>query len=135
MLLVLVALNFPSGTRLAAGSVQFTENDLAVVRNINASGVVTASAQHITGITTLTSIVGTSLSITGISTIANFIMTPVGAGATVGGIGVVTYYGDGSGLININLICNLSSVVGVCLPMPKDQVLPLMLIEQVLLQM
>ena len=35
---------FPSGTRLAAGSVQFTENDLAVVRNINASGVVTASS-------------------------------------------------------------------------------------------
>jgi hypothetical protein len=34
---------FPSGTRLAAGSVQFTENDLAVVRNINASGVVTSS--------------------------------------------------------------------------------------------
>jgi len=32
---------FPSGTRLAAGSVQFTENDLAVVRNINASGVST----------------------------------------------------------------------------------------------
>jgi hypothetical protein len=30
---------FPNGTRLAAGSVQFTENDLAVVRNINASGV------------------------------------------------------------------------------------------------
>jgi hypothetical protein len=35
---------FPTGTRLAAGSVQFTENDLAVVRNINASGVVTASS-------------------------------------------------------------------------------------------
>ena len=34
---------FPSGTRLAAGAVQFTEHDLAVVRNINASGVVTAS--------------------------------------------------------------------------------------------
>jgi len=30
---------FPTGTRLAAGSVQFTQNDLAVVRNINASGV------------------------------------------------------------------------------------------------
>jgi len=30
---------FPNGTRLAAGSVQFTENDLSVVRNINASGV------------------------------------------------------------------------------------------------
>jgi hypothetical protein len=34
---------FPSGTRLAAGSVQFTENDLAVVRNINATGVITAT--------------------------------------------------------------------------------------------
>ena len=35
---------FPIGTRLAAGSVQFTENDLVVVRNINASGIVTASS-------------------------------------------------------------------------------------------
>jgi hypothetical protein len=34
---------FPAGTRLAAGSVQFTENDLAVVRNINATGVITAT--------------------------------------------------------------------------------------------
>jgi hypothetical protein len=34
---------FPTGTRLAAGSVQFTENDLAVVRNINASGIITAT--------------------------------------------------------------------------------------------
>jgi hypothetical protein len=34
---------FPVGTRLAAGDVQFTERDLAVVRNINASGVVTAT--------------------------------------------------------------------------------------------
>ena len=33
---------FPNGTRLAAGNVQFTENDLAVVRNINASGIITA---------------------------------------------------------------------------------------------
>jgi hypothetical protein len=35
---------FPSGTRLAAGAVQFTERDLAVVRNINASGIVTSSS-------------------------------------------------------------------------------------------
>jgi len=34
---------FPTGTRLAAGNVQFTQNDLAVVRNINASGVITAT--------------------------------------------------------------------------------------------
>jgi hypothetical protein len=32
---------FPIDTRLAAGSVQFTENDLAVVRNINATGIST----------------------------------------------------------------------------------------------
>jgi len=34
---------FPTGTRLAAGNVQFTQNDLAVVRNINSSGIVTAT--------------------------------------------------------------------------------------------
>ena len=34
---------FPTGTRLAAGSVQFTENDVSVVRNINATGIVTAA--------------------------------------------------------------------------------------------
>jgi hypothetical protein len=32
---------FPTGTRLAAGNVQFTENDLAVVRNVNVTGVST----------------------------------------------------------------------------------------------
>ena len=36
---------FPTGTRLAAGNVQFTENDLSVVRNINASGIITAAGQ------------------------------------------------------------------------------------------
>jgi hypothetical protein len=53
---------FPSGTRLAAGAVQFTENDLAVVRNINSSGVVTA-----------TRFIGTatSLDIDGLTTIAD----------------------------------------------------------------
>jgi hypothetical protein len=45
-------------------------------------------------------VVGTSL-ITGISTIGNLRITPVGTGATVGGVGVVTYYGDGGNLINI----------------------------------
>jgi hypothetical protein len=40
---------FPNGTRLAAGSVQFTENDLAVVRNINASGITTSSRLLLNG--------------------------------------------------------------------------------------
>jgi hypothetical protein len=34
---------FPSGTRLAVGNVQFTQTDLAVVKNINATGVITAT--------------------------------------------------------------------------------------------
>jgi hypothetical protein len=34
---------FPSGTRLAAGSVQISERDIAVVRDVNASGIITAT--------------------------------------------------------------------------------------------
>ena len=62
---------------------------LTVVGDVLVSGVLTAAR-----------IVGTSLSISGISTIANFRMSPVGTGATVGGIGV-TYYGDGLNLTGI----------------------------------
>ena len=111
---------FPTGTRLAAGSVQFTENDLAVVRNINASGISTfagittntstlfANQLSVAGVATfagITTVTGTTLfarqlSVSGVSTIGNFRITPVGSGATVGGIGV-TYFGDGSQLSNI----------------------------------
>lgn len=46
--------------------------------------------------------IGTGLSISGISTVANFQITPVGTGATVGGsTGIVTYYGDGQYLQNV----------------------------------
>ena len=38
--------------------------------------------------------------VSGISTIGNLTITPVGTGATVGGIGV-TYYGDGGNLTNV----------------------------------
>lgn len=40
---------FPSGTRLAVGNVQFNQNDLSVVRNINSSGIVTATTFVRTG--------------------------------------------------------------------------------------
>ena len=43
---------FPSGTRLAAGSVQFTENDVSVVRNINASGIITGTLDNTLTLTT-----------------------------------------------------------------------------------
>ena len=200
---------FPTGTRLAAGSVQFTENDLSVVKNINASGIITgtlantltlntsgtglsgsatynnsgvatftvtsnatsnntpstivvrdasgnfsagtitanltgtastasfattaynltdaanitagiidsarltgtytiningnaSSATYATNAGTTTSVIGgigsiTQLFVSGISTVGNFLITPIGTGATVGGIGI-TYYGDGSKL-------------------------------------
>ena len=46
--------NVPNGVRLAAGAVQFTERDLSVVRNVNASGVITATTfvGNITGTAT-----------------------------------------------------------------------------------
>ena len=42
---------FPTGTRLAAGNVQFTQNDLALVRNINASGITTSSGGFVGNLT------------------------------------------------------------------------------------
>jgi hypothetical protein len=103
---------FPSGTRLAAGSVQFTEQDLAVVRNINASGIITANggfvgsltgtASHATsaGIATYatssgvsTSVIGgigsiTQLQVTGISTFTNGPVF-IGSGTSTGTSGQV----------------------------------------------
>ena len=76
---------FPTGTRLAVGNVQFNQSDLAVVRNINASGVITAtsgfsgnasSATYATSSGVSTSVIGgigsiTQLQVTGISTFTN----------------------------------------------------------------
>jgi hypothetical protein len=58
---------FPSGTRLAAGSVQFTENDLAVVRNIDASGIVTATnfVGNLTGTASTASFATTAFTLNG----------------------------------------------------------------------
>jgi hypothetical protein len=78
---------FPTGTRLAAGSVQFTERDLAVVRNINASGIITATsgfAGNLTGnvtgnvtgninssgVSTISSLSATNINVSGVGTIA-----------------------------------------------------------------
>ena len=68
-------------------------------------------------------IVGTALSVSGISTLAkDFVVTPTssGVGATVGGkVGVVTYFGDGSQLTGIgaavtaNIIAETLKVIGV----------------------
>jgi hypothetical protein len=47
----------------------------------------------------LGSLVG--LTVSGITTIANVVISPVGTGATIGSSGIVTYYGDGSQLSGI----------------------------------
>jgi hypothetical protein len=81
---------FPTGTRLAAGSVQFTENDLAVVRNINASGVVTASSfsGNASSATYATSAgIATYASSSGISTYA----TSAGIATYASSSGISTY--------------------------------------------
>ncbi|AGH31523.1 hypothetical protein SWZG_00010 [Synechococcus phage S-SKS1] len=60
---------FPTGTRLAAGSVQFTENDLAAVRNINSSGIVTASVGfegNLTGTASTASFATTAFNLNGV---------------------------------------------------------------------
>jgi CBS domain-containing protein len=110
---------FPNGTRLAAGSVQFTENDLAVVRNINASGVGTiptlsgTTATYTTGnfttgnivtgiVTTLTSTNATLTNInsSGISTlgITTFTETVSFGTSAYFGDNDTLYFGDGNDL-------------------------------------
>jgi hypothetical protein len=114
---------FPNGTRLAAGNVQFTQNDLAVVRNINSSGIITATqfigsfsgnvttATYATNAGIATSVIGgiasvTSLSVSGISTLGTI---QISSGIVTATSGIVTYYGDGSKLTGISA----SSIVGV----------------------
>jgi hypothetical protein len=65
----------PNGVRLAAGSVKFTENDLSVVRNINATGVVTATSFSGSG-SSLTDVpISTGISGLG-ANVATFLATP-----------------------------------------------------------
>ena len=98
---------FPSGTRLAAGNVQFTQNDLAVVRNINASGVTTSTEGFVgaltgnvtgnvtgnlvgnvnsSGVSTFVSLRSTNINASGIVTANTF----SGSGASLTGVPVST---------------------------------------------
>jgi hypothetical protein len=103
---------FPTGTRLAAGSVQFTENDLAVVRNINASGIGTiptlsgttatyntgnfTTGNIVTGI--VTNISGTNLNYTGVGTITSLNSTT----------GNITTLNSTTGNIVTGIVTNIS---------------------------
>lgn len=65
---------------------------------INSTGVGIGTTNPTSALT-----VSGSALVTGISTIGNLRVTPIGTGVTVGSAGVVTYYGDGSGLTNIQV--------------------------------
>jgi hypothetical protein len=93
----------PNGVRLAAGSVQFTERDLSVVRNINSSGVVTATtfigaltgtATSTTNIPNLSGDVSSNNTVTTLATVNSNVGTYGGTGAipvvTVNAKGLVT---------------------------------------------
>jgi len=61
----------------------------------------TVSGMSTLGVTTTTYLDSQRFTSSGISTIGNFLITPLGTGATVGNnAGIVTYYGDGSQLQN-----------------------------------
>ena len=64
---------------------------------INANGVGIGTTNPTSALT----VSGSSL-ISGISTIGNLRVTPVGTGVTVGSAGIVTYYGDGSQLSGVS---------------------------------
>ena len=97
---------FPTGTRLAAGNVQFTQNDLAVVRNINASGVGTIPTLSGTTATYTTGNFTTGNIVTGVVTTLSGTTATYGTGNfTTGNIvtGVVTtLISTNATLTNIN---------------------------------
>jgi hypothetical protein len=79
-------------------------NNVVVVDNTGELGIGTTNPQvklDVIGNARFTGIVTASnIFVSGLSTVGNFSMTPIGTGSTVGGIGV-TYYGDGSRLTGI----------------------------------
>jgi len=84
---------------------------LGTLSELYISGVATVSSLDVIGTANIpTGIVtranGTHLNYTGISTVANLVITPdaVGTGATIGGaVGVITYIGDGSQLKGLGI--------------------------------
>jgi hypothetical protein len=105
---------FPTGTRLAAGSVQFTENDLAVVRNINASGIGTiGTLDTTTG--TIDYLTNTNLNTSGIGTIETLDVTTgtidylSGTDISYSGIGTIGTLDTTTGTIDYLTNTNLNT--------------------------
>lgn len=111
---------FPNGTRLAVGAIQFSERDLTAIRHINSSGVVTATRFAGDG-STVTGVNAVTATTSGIATnviggIASVTTLNVSGVATINSVqisgGIVTatkFVGDGSAITGIIA----SSIVGV----------------------
>jgi hypothetical protein len=92
----------PSGVRLAVGGVQVTDYDIPIVRNINASGIITAPTfvGNLTGTaTTATDVIGgigslSSLSVSGISTVGFLTASNINVS---GAVTATTFYGNLTG--------------------------------------
>jgi mannose/fructose/N-acetylgalactosamine-specific phosphotransferase system component IIB len=107
---------FPTGTRLAAGSVQFTENDLAVVRNINASGVGTIPTLSGTTATYTTGNFTTGNIVTGVVTTLSGTTATYNTGNFTNGnivTGVVTTLSGTTATYNTGNFTNGNIVTGV----------------------
>ena len=98
-----VTINYLTSTNIKATGITtlgVTTLTDVTVQQLDVSGITTL------GITTLTDTTSQQLFVSGISTLGNVFIQPVGTGASVGekepGVsGVVTFYGDGSGLRNV----------------------------------
>ena len=107
---------FPVGTRLAAGNVQFTQNDLAVVRNINASGVGTIPTLSGTTATYNTGNFTTGNIVTGVvTTLSGTTATYNTGNFTTGNIvtGIVTTLSGTTATYNTGNFTNGNIVTGV----------------------
>ena len=104
---------FPTGTRLAAGNVQFTENDLAAVRHINSTGIITAarfsggtisgtSLNISTGISTLGFVTASSAYVSGVTT-SNGVNLTTGTEYKIDGTSVLSNNTLGSNVVNSSL--------------------------------
>lgn len=98
-------INYSGIGTFGAVSVDLGYVKTGIVTNLTTSGIgtITTAVVNTGYITTgvVTTLTGTTLNYSGLSTVGNFRITPIGSGATVGNSGIITYYGDGSQLSNI----------------------------------
>jgi len=98
-----VTINYLTSTNIKATGI--TTLGVTTLTNVTAQQL-NISGLSTLGITTLTDTTTQQLFVSGISTLGNVFIQPIGTGASIGekepGVsGVVTFYGDGSGLRNV----------------------------------